>query len=151
MAEVIKGNAKFIEAKYFSKVKINEYISKTDFKGKMNPIEIIENLEKYKNILKDNKADENQDTIKNLISLLINNNITFFEIEKSEIVLYLSNYFDSNFISNYKNTIDSDSISQVILANTFNCDIIQRVKKFFSAFEGNSENLCLFSNNVYPQ
>ena len=144
VAEVIKGNAKFIEAKYFSKEKINEYISKTDFKGKMNPIEIIENLEKYKNILKDNKVDENQDTIKNLISLLINNNITFFEIEKSEIVLYLSNYFDSNFISNYKNTIDSDGITQVILANTFNCDIIQRVKKFFSAFEGNSENLLKF-------
>lgn len=146
VCEIIRGNSKLIESKYFTKEKIEELLSKIDYEGP-NPIEIIEKLEKYKNIIKNNEIQkpENKDLIKNILDLLIQNNITFFEIEKSEIILYLSYYFDENFYTNYLTIKDLDSSVQVTLTNQYDQNILSKAQKFFNSFD-NQNSLVKFIN-----
>lgn len=146
ICEIIRGNSKLIETKYFTKEKIEELLSKINYEGP-NPIEIIEKLEKYKNIIKNNEIEkpENKDLIKKILDLLIKNNITFFEIEKSEIILYLCYYFDENFFSNYLTIKELDTSVQVTLTNQYDKNILWKAQKFFNSFD-NQNSLVNFIN-----
>jgi hypothetical protein len=97
----------FIE-KYLNDAKIKEYLEKVN--EKENPLEIFHTLEKVKKEISDENQNGNSEKLKNsvhtLITILTNKDhkLTLWEIEKSQILLTLAQFLDSNFTKNYKNS-----------------------------------------------
>ena len=131
---LIRINSKNLMNKYFYGNNIKVLIQKTNAKN--NPIQIMNKLNDYSIILKDN-TEIDKKVFSDIINLLIDNDCTFFEIEKSEIILNLVNYFDKNFITNYQTIDESNTITKVTLCNDYNKDIIERVKLLFESLKFN--------------
>ena len=130
----IRCTSKNLTTKYFHMDNIKKLIKNVN--GGINPIEIMNKLIDYKLILKENKVNEVK-IIEDIINLLIDNDCTFFEIEKSEIILYLSYYIDNNFLLNYNNTNELDMKTNVKLSGEYNKNIIEKISSLFSALNFN--------------
>ncbi len=130
----IKSTSKSLTTKYFDMENIKKLILQSN--SKINPIDIMSKLNDYKIILKDNNMND-KSIIEDIINLLIDNNCTFFEIEKSEIILYLAYYIDNNFLLNYNNTVELDTKTNVKLSGEYNKDIISKIKCLFTSLNYN--------------
>ena len=158
IVNVIKINSKNIMTKFFNGNNIHQLIKKTN--SDINPIQIMNKLNDYTFILKENKSIDEK-IISDIINLLIDNDCTFFEIEKSEIILYLAYYFDNNFLTNYQTIEESNTTTKVYICGEYNKEIIQRVQilfkilKFNEYEEGNIEKFikllqrCISSMNCF--
>ena len=131
---LIRINSKNLMNKYFYGKNIKLLIQKMD--SKINPINIMNKLNDYSVILKDYKLIDNK-LISDIINLLIDNDCTFFEIEKSGIILNLVYYFDNNFLTNYQTIDESNTITKVTLCNEYNKEIIERIKSLFEILQFN--------------
>ncbi len=131
---LIRVNSKNLMNKYFYGKNIKLLIQKMD--SKINPINIMNKLNDYSVILKDYKLIDNK-LISDIINLLIDNDCTFFEIEKSGIILNLVYYFDNNFLTNYQTIDESNTITKVTLCNEYNKEIIERIKSLFEILQFN--------------
>ena len=130
----IKSTSKTLTTKYFDMENIKKLILKSN--SKINPIEIMSKLNDYKLILQENNVNDKK-IIEDIINLLIDNNCTFFEIEKSEIMLYLAYYIDNNFLLNYNNTTEFDTKTNVKLSGEYNKDIILKINYLYSSLNYN--------------
>lgn len=122
----LEEKLKIFTEKYLSDSKIQEYLEKVN--ESENPLEIFKTLERVKEeIYQENvNFDILKNSIQTLISILIkkDNKLTLWEIEKSEVLLTLAHFLDSNFTKNYKNSKDEkdekDEIIQYDFSNSFN-------------------------------
>ena len=93
-------------------------------------------LNDYSSILKESQKIDEQ-LISDIINLLIEKEYTFFEIEKSGIILYLAYYFDNNFLTNYKTIEESNTTTKVTLCGNYNRDIIHRIQTLYKILQFN--------------
>ena len=158
IVNLIRINSNNIMKNFFNKNNIKQLIQKSN--SNINPIQIMNQLNDYSSILKDNQKIDEQ-LIFNIINLLIENECTFFEIEKSGIILNLAYYFDNNFLTNYQTIEESNTTTKVTLCGNYNRDIIHRIQtlykilKFNENEEGNIEKFikllqrCISSMNCF--
>ena len=148
--EIIRLSTSLINEIYFSTSNINALISQTKFeKGELNPVQVMEKLNEFKERLKKGEnnihSDKERTTLfKELIDMLTKCKVTFFEIEKSDIIFVLCSYLDSNFALNHSNAIDTDTQSQVTLSYKYDRNIINKLISLYKAFNSEHEQVLSF-------
>ena len=144
--------------KYFTQEKIEEF-NKNAQNSYDNVRQTLSTLDKdltnaCKNISKENNNKIIQN-IKNIIEILTNpkNEITFFELESSKILISLCNFFEPIFMSLYDkldfqkdNELQKDIDLNEILPNplVYNKNIFEKMKIFYKSFDNSKEKLLNF-------
>ena len=144
--------------KYFTQEKIEEF-NKNAQNSSDNVKQTLSTLDKdlanaCKNISKENNNKIIQN-IKNIIEILTNpkNEITFFELESSKILISLCNFFEPIFMSLYDkldfqkdNELQKDIDLNEILPNplVYNKNIFEKMKIFYKSFDNSKEKLLNF-------
>ena len=148
--------------KYFTQEKIDEFNknvqnSSNDVKQTLSSLD--KDLSKLcKNTGTDNNNNNNNkiiQIIKKIIELLTNpkNEITFFELESSKILISLCKFFEPSFMSLYDkldfqkdNELQKDIDLNDILPNPleYNKNIFENTKMFYKSFENSKEKLLNF-------
>ena len=144
--------------KYFTQEKIEEF-NKNAQNSSDNVKQTLSTLDKdlanaCKNISKENNNKIIQN-IKSIIEILTNpkNEITFFELESSKILISLCNFFEPIFMSLYDkldfqkdNELQKDIDLNEILPNPFvyNKNIFEKMKIFYKSFDNSKEKLLNF-------
>ena len=144
--------------KYFTQEKIEEF-NKNAQNSSDNLKQTLSTLDKdlanaCKNISKENNNKIIQN-IKNIIEILTNpkNEITFFELESSKILISLCNFFEPIFMSLYDkldfqkdNELQKDIDLNEILPNplVYNKNIFEKMKIFYKSFDNSKEKLLNF-------
>ena len=144
--------------KYFTQEKIEEF-NKNAQNSSDNLKQTLSTLDKdlanaCKNISKENNNKIIQN-IKNIIEILTNpkNEITFFELESSKILISLCNFFEPIFMSLYDkldfqkdNELQKDIDLNEILPNplVYNKNIFEKMKMFYKSFDNSKEKLLNF-------
>ncbi|MCQ2815729.1 MAG: hypothetical protein MJ252_00535 [archaeon] len=147
ITDFIKARSNDLLEIYFNDAEIKNLIQmitkEKGGKGIIDPISIMNQLEEGKEKLKNGEAKT--EDLFNILNLILNQKVTFFELEKSEIILYLAKHFDENFLINYNNSVDSDKKTEVVLCGNYNKNIIQKLNEFLSLFksEDNINNISL--------
>ena len=109
----------------------------------------MEKLNEFKERLKKGEnnihSDKERTTLfKELIDMLTKCKVTFFEIEKSDIIFVLCSYLDSNFALNHSNAIDTDTQSKVTLSYKYDGNIINKLISLYKAFNNEQEQVLSF-------
>ena len=144
--------------KYFTQEKIEEF-NKNAQNSSDNVKQTLSTLDKdlanaCKNISKENNNKIIQN-IKSIIEILTNpkNEITFFELESSKILISLCNFFEPIFMSLYDkldfqkdNELQKDIDLNEILPNplVYNKNIFEKMKIFYKSFDNSKEKLLNF-------
>ena len=145
--------------KYFTQEKIDEFNknvqnSSNDVKQSLSSLD--KDLSKLcKNTGTDNNNNKIIQNIKKIIELLTNpkNEITFFELESSKILISLCKFFEPSFMSLYDkldfqkdNELQKDIDLNDILPNPleYNKNIFENTKMFYKSFENSKEKLLNF-------
>ena len=144
--------------KYFTQEKIEEF-NKNAQNSSDNLKQTLSTLDKdlanaCKNISKENNNKIIQN-IKSIIEILTNpkNEITFFELESSKILISLCNFFEPIFMSLYDkldfqkdNELQKDIDLNEILPNplVYNKNIFEKMKIFYKSFDNSKEKLLNF-------
>ena len=145
--------------KYFTQEKIDEFNknvqnSSNDVKQTLSSLD--KDLSKLcKNTGTDNNNNKIIQNIKKIIELLTNpkNEITFFELESSKILISLCKFFEPSFMSLYDkldfqkdNELQKDIDLNDILPNPleYNKNIFENTKMFYKSFENSKEKLLNF-------
>src|SRR5690606_9919860 len=100
----IQTKAKELTEKFFKDESINELLVKT--KSPINPKEIIQKLTAVKDIFEKTDRIGINDLTYFFDMMFSPDKVTFYEIEKSQVIYYLAKYFDENFIINHENTVE---------------------------------------------
>lgn len=162
IANLIHSKAKEISDKFFSEEKIDDLLKQANIKT--NPRGIIKKLINLKDLLKNsknnqcNKFDNNKKEEKDFILKSIAENLfcnedenstpTFYEIEKSEVILYFSKYLDENFKINLENTKETDTSTDCSLSHKYNFEIIKNVQEIFKAINYDLSKVNTFISNL---
>ena len=129
----IKAKCKYLIEKYFSdNLKIENYLKNANCNKK--PQEILNKLTNLSNLIHDNN-NVDDDILIQIFDMLINknNNLTFYEIEKSGIVYNLTKYLDGNFTSNLEKNEKFVKYS--------NHEFLKKIKKFFHILDLKNKNI----------
>ena len=132
----IKTKANELTDKFFNEENIDNLLNKANVKK--NPREKIKKLLNLKEILK--KPDGvDTETILSLLSENLffdeNDMPTFYEIEKSEVILSLTHFLDENFLINLENSNEGDTKTICYLNDKYNFDIIKKLKLILKALD----------------
>ena len=144
--------------KYFTQEKIDEF--NKNVQNSSNDVkQTLSSLDKDLSKLCKNTGTDNNNkiiqNIKKIIELLTNpkNEITFFELESSKILISLCKFFEPSFISLYDkldfqkdNELQKDIDLNEILPNPleYNKNIFENMKLFYQSFENSKEKLLNF-------
>ena len=140
----VKAKSKEIIEKYFKdNIKIEEFLKKGNFNT--NPQEIFNKLSSISDIFRE-KSVIDDETLKLLFDMLINKNqkLTFYEIEKSAIILNLAKYIDSNYVLNLEKNIEKSEK----LLKTPNCDFLTKIKNIFKILNIQKKNISDFISTL---
>ena len=157
---VTKKKISKIYEKYFSQEKIEEF-NKNAGDGDKSSMNIKKNLLNLEKDLKESYINDGNDktkiiqTIKNIIDLLTDqkNEITFYELESSKILISLCNFLEPEFLSLYDkldfskdNELQKDIYLNDILPSPlpYNKNIFNKMCIFFQSFENSKEKLLNF-------
>ena len=156
----IEEKIKDLLENYLSDEIISKYLSNKENQTKENLIKMQNNLSNYQKLLSsndDNKIKEKY--IKEIIDILTDKNIsiTLFELENSKILLYLCNYLEPEFNTQYNKLInDNENITiDKIIDNlsennlipekiNYNYQIFEKISKFLQNFEGDKSKIINF-------
>lgn len=128
---ILKEKASKMLLTLFNEENIKKYLSVVHCAS--NPREIKQKLSNIKDLLKDSEKVDIS-IFRSLFDILFTEEgVTFYEIEKSELILYLAQYFDKFFKVNYDNTFESDYNTMTTLVNDYDDNIIKKLKIFFSS------------------
>lgn len=99
IANDIKAKGSYLIKQFFEESQIQSLFSDKD--SSHNPFQILEELKKLSNLLKETSTSE-IDLVSNSLKYLLNEErkITFFEIENSKIIVNFCKYIDSTFSYN---------------------------------------------------
>jgi len=126
----LKSKAKELYGKYFIDEKIDVFFKDNEKNPKLIKLE----LEKLAVELKLN-SDVSKEFLVSLKDMLVGETkLTFFELEKSEIIYYLTTFFDENFIMNLESPINE-------YKEKFNPYLIDRLNLFFNVFNNDIDKL----------
>jgi hypothetical protein len=135
----IQLRAKEITEKYFSEEDITKLLIKTN--STVNPKEIMQKLINIKEILK-NPQQVDLNVLIYLFDIMFDKNkITFYEIEKSEVILFLTKFLDENFFNNYSSTTESDQKTTYSICGNYNKKIINNLQMLLYSMGNNLEKV----------
>jgi len=135
ISNIIHSKAQLLTETYFNEENIDNLLKKANIKN--NPRDIFKKLSNLRDILK-NKTDYEEDLVlKSIIDCLfsedVNESPTFYEIEKSEVILYFTKFLDENFLKNWENSNDSDSKIPGTLSDKYNFLIVDKIQSILRA------------------
>jgi hypothetical protein len=131
IAAIINLKAKEIIEKYFKDEDFQKFMQKS--KSTVNPKEILLKLNNIKEILKNGEKVDSS-VLSYLFEIILSKDkLTFYEIEKSEVILYLTKFLDENFFQNYEDTTETDYKTTSNISGFHNKRIIENLKMLLSA------------------
>lgn len=135
----IQLRAKEISEKYFTEEIITKLLIKTN--STVNPKEVMQKLINIKEILK-NPKQVDLNVLTHLFDIMFDKNkITFYEIEKSEVLLYLTKFLDENFFSNFSLTTESEQKTTYSICGNYNKQILNNIRMLLYAMGNNLEKV----------
>jgi hypothetical protein len=126
----IQTMATELSDKYFTDESINELMVQT--KSSVSPKEILQALTGIRELLQNTDYVTVNDLTHMCDMIFSPDKATFYEIEKSEVIYYLTKFLDENFIFNCENTTENDYKTTTQLTNNYNHKIIQNLKMLFT-------------------
>jgi hypothetical protein len=135
----IHTKAKELTEKYFKDENINELLVKT--KSLINPKEILQALIGIRELLQNTDYVTVNDLTHFCDMLFSPDKVTFYEIEKSNVIHFLTKFFDENFVYNCDNTTETDYKTTTKLSNKFNPKIVENLKMFFTAMNNDIQKI----------
>jgi len=128
---IINLKAKEIIEKYFKDEDFEKFMQKS--KSTFNPKDILQKLSNIKEILKNGEKVDSSVLAYLFEIILGKDKLTFYEIEKSEVMLYLTKFLDENFFQNYEDTTETDYKTTSNISGFHNKKIIQNLKMLLNA------------------
>jgi len=133
ITNIIQMKAQVFSETFFNEENIDILLKKGEIE--QNPREIIQKLFNLSNMLKNQSNYSEEVILKSIVESLFSEKIeetpTFYEIEKSEVILHLAKYIDENFIKNLENSNEIDNKCETKTANKFNFFIIGKLQSLF--------------------
>lgn len=130
ISNIIQTKAQVLTETFFNEENVDSLLKKANLK--QNPREIIQKLINLRDMLKNHSNFSEPVILKSIIESLFSEKLedtpTFYEIEKSEVILHFAKYLDENFLKNWENLNETDNKGETILANKFNFFIVSKIE-----------------------
>jgi len=135
VSNIIHAKAQYLTESFFDEDKIDSLLKKAETSN--NPRNIIKKLHNLKDMLNNQSNYSEEIILKNIVECLFsddaNEKPTFYEIEKSEVIIYFTKYLDEEFIRNWDNSNEMDSNTICSLSYKYNFFIIKKMKALLKA------------------